>query len=122
MDVIESVNNLDAEDEFPDAQSRIKGFNRLRPFLQNMAQQRSRVVVNLASRTNFLNKVKTITFTLTSGVTFSSVQSCIPSNHFYVGAADKTCRRKRRANVEDQGSGIESEETQFVITPSDVQS
>lgn len=118
---MESTNHLDdAEDEFPDAQSRIKGFNRLRPFFQHKAQQQSpRVVVNLATRTNFLNKVKTITFTLTSTVTFTSVKSCIPSNHFYVGAADKTCRRKRRSIVEDEE--IDSVETQFAIAPSDVQ-
>ncbi len=66
--------------------------------------------------------MKTITFTFTSSLTFTSVQSCIPSAQFSPGSADVICRRKRRELVEaDQGIKSDDEMTQFAITPSDVQ-
>jgi hypothetical protein len=74
-----------AEGEFPDAQSRIKGFNRHRPLLFPAKSPKDpRVVINLASQSNFFTReVKTITFTMTSSVTIiTSVQSCIPSADF----------------------------------------
>lgn len=109
------------EGEFPDAQSRIKGFNRHRPLLfQTKSPKDPRVVINLSSQSNFfIRGVKTITFTMTSSVTFTSVHSCIPSADFFTGAADRTCRRKRRGIAEARG--FRSEESQFAIAPSEVQ-
>ncbi|XP_032783032.1 uncharacterized protein LOC116920955 [Daphnia magna] len=117
---IENANNMD-EDQFPDVQSRGKfGVSRYRPwFLQHQTPQYNpRIVINLASRTNLLNKVKTVTFTFTSSVTFTSVQSCIPSTEFSPGSAGVTCR-KRRGVLESSHSKLET--SQFAIAPSDVQ-
>jgi hypothetical protein len=110
------------EGEFPDAQqSKIKGFNRHRPLFPAKSPKDLRVVINLASQSNFfIREMKMITFTMTSCVTIiTSVQSCIPSADFFTGAADRTCRRKRRGIVEARG--FRSEESQFAIAPSDVQ-
>jgi hypothetical protein len=119
MNIMES-NDVFGEGEFPDAQSRIKGLNRHRPLFPAKSPKDPRVVINLASQSNFFTReVKTITFTMTSCVAITSVQSCIPSADFFTGAADKTCRRKRRGIVEARG--FRSEESQFAIVPSDVQ-
>lgn len=116
---IENANNVD-EDQFPDVQSRGKfGVSRYRPwFLQHQTPQYNpRIVINLASRTNLLNKVKTVTFTFTSSVTFTSVQSCIPSTEFSPGSAGVNCRKRR--GVLESDSKLET--IQFAIAPSDVQ-
>ncbi|XP_057368642.1 uncharacterized protein LOC130689719 [Daphnia carinata] len=120
LNAIENANNVD-EDQFPDVQLRGKlGVSRYRPsFLQQLKPQyHPRIVINLASRTNLLNKVKTVTFTFTSSVTFTSVQSCIPSTEFSPGSAGVNCR-KRREVLESSHSQLEP--SQFAIAPSGVQ-
>jgi hypothetical protein len=120
MNIMESK-DVFGEGEFPDAQSRIKGFNRHRPLLFPAKSPKDpRVVINLASQSNFfIREMKMITFTMTSSVAITSVQSCIPSADFFTGAADRTFRRKRRGIVEARG--FRSEESQFAIAPCDVQ-
>ncbi|XP_046638517.1 uncharacterized protein LOC124316552 isoform X2 [Daphnia pulicaria] len=84
MNIMESK-DVFGEGEFPDAQSRIKGFNRHRPLLFPAKSPKDpRVVINLASQSNFfIREMKMITFTMTSCVTIiTSVQSCIPSADF----------------------------------------
>ena len=55
---------------------------------------------------------RTVTFTLTSLVNITSVQSCIPATLFSNAAAQATnCRRKRE----------DDEDIQFPITPSETQ-
>ena len=128
FNAFESPNDMEDE-TFPDVQSRRKVVNRFpsrnRPsfFRPNkpVSQNDPRFVINLASPYNLFNrKVKTITFTFTSSLTFTSVQSCIPSSQFSFGLADVTCRRKRRGLV--ASPEIQSEDAQqFAITPSYVQ-
>jgi hypothetical protein len=126
LNAIENQNDME-EEKFPDVQARRKIVNRFptrnRPsFFQPKPQPNDpRFVINLATPYNIFNrKVKTITFTFTSSLTFTTVKSCIPSDQFSSGSADVTCRRKRRGIVEARG--IKSDEsTQFVIAPSDVQ-
>ncbi|KAI9559247.1 hypothetical protein GHT06_016036 [Daphnia sinensis] len=121
LDAIENANNVD-EGQFPDVQMRGKlGVSRYRPsFMQQLKPQYNPRIhfINLASRTNLLNKVKTVTFTFTSSVTFTSVQSCIPSTEFSPGSAGVNCR-KRRGVLESSGSNLEN--NQFAIAPSGVQ-
>ncbi|KZS14719.1 Uncharacterized protein APZ42_020086 [Daphnia magna] len=112
------------EDQFPDVELRNKlGNSRYRPsFLQQLKPQfKPRIIINLASRTNLLNKVKTITVTFTSSVTFTSVQSCIPSTEFFPGLTAVACRRKRRELDESPDNKLATLQ-QFAITPSNVQS
>ncbi|KAI9559250.1 hypothetical protein GHT06_016039 [Daphnia sinensis] len=111
------------ENQYPDVESRNKLDNsRYGPsFLQQMKPQfNPRIVVNLASRTNLLNKVKTITVTFISSVTFTSVQSCIPSTEFYPGSTAVACRRKRRELNEPLDNNLGAIQ-QFAIRPSNVQ-
>nr|WBD92714.1 putative cladoceran-specific protein type 1 [Daphnia magna] len=107
------------ENQLLDVQLRNKlGNSRYWPsFLEQLKPQfNPRIIINLANRTNLLNKVKTITFTFTSSLTFTSVQSCIPSTDFFPGFNAVACR-KRRGLVESSDLGT----SQFTITPSDVQ-
>jgi hypothetical protein len=131
FNAIEYPNDIE-EEKFPDVQARRKIVNRFPSrnwpsFFQpnkHVSQNDPRFVFNLASPYNLFNrKVKTITFTFTSSLTFTSVQSCIPNSQFSSGSAGVTCRRKRREIVQGD-QGIKSDEllTQFIaITPSDVQ-
>lgn len=129
MNAVENSNDEDKEDQFPvQVQARRKTVNsfptRFRPsFLQPKPQQQDdqRFLINLASPNLLTRKVKTITFTLTSSLTFTSVQSCIPSAQFATGAAEITCRRKRRGGFVEALDISKPEDTQFVIIPTDVQ-
>jgi hypothetical protein len=124
---VENSNDEDKEDQFPvQVQARRKTSfpTRFRPsFLQPKPQQQDdqRFLINLASPNLLTRKVKTITFTLTSSLTFTSVQSCIPSAQFATGAAEITCRRKRRGGIVEALDISKPEDTQFVIIPTDVQ-
>ncbi|KAI9559249.1 hypothetical protein GHT06_016038 [Daphnia sinensis] len=108
------------ENQFPEVHFRNKLDNsRYRPsFLQQFKPQfNPRFVINLANRSKLLNKVTTITFTFTSSLTFTSVQSCIPSTDFVPGLDAVACRKRRAIESLDHQLGT----TQFTITPSGVQ-
>ncbi|EFX73017.1 hypothetical protein DAPPUDRAFT_110232 [Daphnia pulex] len=129
LNAIGNPNDEEEENQFPvQVQGRRKTMNsfptRFRPsFLQSKPQQQDdpRFLINLASPNLITRKVKTITFTLTSSLTFTSVQSCIPSAQFYTGAADVACRRKRRGGIVAPLTISKPADTQFAITPTDVQ-
>ncbi|XP_046459120.1 uncharacterized protein LOC124205689 isoform X2 [Daphnia pulex] len=131
LNAVENPNDEEGEDQFPvQVQGRRKTMNsfptRFRPsFLQPKPQKDDpRFLINLASPNLITRKVKTITFTLTSSLTFTSVQSCIPSAQFYTGAADIACRRKRRGGIVAPLDALDiskPEDTEFAITPTDVQ-
>lgn len=83
-----------------------------------------RILINLASRTNFTNllnnlKTKTITFVAVTSLTYVKTLKCIPAVEFIQGSSSVTCGRKRRGIVEAVEE--KSDEIQFEITPSDVQ-
>jgi hypothetical protein len=103
--------DFNAEEEYPDMHSRNKVAEiRYRPFFNNQQQQRF-----------FLNNfnsilTKTVTFSQTSTVSLTIVQSCIAAVKFLDAAAQATpCRRKR-----DILEGA-PEDAQFVIAPSETQ-
>ncbi|XP_057368657.1 uncharacterized protein LOC130689733 [Daphnia carinata] len=99
------------EENYVGIKLRTKDVNRYQPLPQNNA----RFVINFSSLSPLLNKVKTITFTITSSVTFTKVQSCLPTNQFYTSAfTSVTCRRKRSAIVE-------SSDVQLTINPTNMQ-
>ncbi|KAI9559246.1 hypothetical protein GHT06_016035 [Daphnia sinensis] len=91
MPFFRQLPRTDPDREEADTKLRNKELNRYQPLPQNNA----RFVVNFSSRTHLLNKLNTITFTITSSVTFTKVQSCIPSNQFSFSFASVICRRKR---------------------------
>ncbi|XP_059351562.1 uncharacterized protein LOC132088023 [Daphnia carinata] len=110
------------KNQFPEVHFRNKGDNsRYRlPFLQQFKPHfNPRFVINLANRTKLLNKVTTITFTFTSSVTFTSVQSCIPSSDFFPGLDAVTCRKRR--NLVRESLDHQLGTSQFTFTPSVIQ-
>lgn len=107
--------DFNAEEEYPDMHSRNKVAEiRYRPFLNNQQQQRF-FLNNFNSNFNSI-RTKTISFTLTSTVSLTTVQSCIAAVKFVDDAAKTTpCRRKRDILENTQ------EDAQFVIAPSETQ-
>jgi hypothetical protein len=107
--------DFNTEEENPDMHSRNKVAEiRYRPFLNNQQQQRF-FLNNFNSNFNSI-RTKTISFTLTSTVSLTIVQSCIAAVKFLDDAAKTTpCRRKR-----DILEGA-PEDAQFVIAPSETQ-
>ncbi len=98
---------------FPDAESRIKSSNH---FLQDSfdnQQSNPRFIYAFGSPANFYNPFfKTATFQLTSTVTLTTINRCVPSIQFAV-SPPPACRRKR--NVIDDPEDVD----QFIIDPSE---
>ncbi|XP_057369330.1 uncharacterized protein LOC130690333 [Daphnia carinata] len=94
------------QDSLEDVHSRTKDPSLSRPKYQYRPQERL-----------FVNFAKTATFTVTSSLSITSIQSCIAAAKFLDDAAkSKACRRKRE--ILDV-SGQES--TQFPVIPSKIQ-
>jgi hypothetical protein len=103
-------------EEFPDTQSRKKISNNIRPRpLSNKLphQQKQRFFYNYYTNVNSI-LTKTATFTLTSTLSLTTVQSCIAAAKFKDDAAKATACRRKRGILE-----IEPEETQFEIDPTE---
>jgi hypothetical protein len=103
-------------EEFPDTQSRKKITNNIRPRpLSNKLphQQKQRFFYNYYTNVNSI-LTKTATFTLTSTLSLTTVQSCIAAAKFKDDAAKATACRRKRGILE-----IEPEETQFEIDPTE---
>ncbi|XP_032783058.2 uncharacterized protein LOC116920975 [Daphnia magna] len=105
----------DVEEIFGGTQLRNKEMNRYQP----IPQDKARLVVNFSSRSYLLNKVKTISFTITSSVTLTKVESCIPSHQFSASFASVTCRRKRGGIAELPVTNWK--DIQLAIQPTNVQ-
>lgn len=119
------------EEEFPDSQSRSKGFSNVRTpapaSLEN--QQEGRFFYNFGNNNNGNNKLfniynpflKTSTFTLTLTVTtISSVVTCVPSFQFLglgIPAPPVCVGRKRRQLTGEEES--DDEVDQFPVVPSE---
>ncbi|KAK4010349.1 uncharacterized protein LOC116920973 [Daphnia magna] len=114
MPCFRQLQRTDPGSKEADPKLRNKELIRYQPLPPNNA----RFVVNFSSRTHLLNKVNTITFTITSSVTFTKVQSCIPSNQFFPNFASVICRRKRAEIVE---SITNWKDIQLAIKPTYVQ-
>ncbi|KZS01001.1 Uncharacterized protein APZ42_002479 [Daphnia magna] len=96
----------DFQDSLEDVQSRTKELSLSRPKYQYRPQERF-----------FVNYAKTATFTVTSSLSLTSIQSCIAAAKFLDDAAKtKACRRKRE--ILDLLPGPEF--TQFPIIPSKI--
>jgi hypothetical protein len=106
--------DFNAEEEYPDMHSRNKVAEiRYRPFFNNLAQQQQqRFFLN-----NFNSILtKTVTFSQTSTVSLTIVQSCIAAVKFLDAAAQATPCRRKRDILENS-----PEDAQFVIAPSETQ-
>jgi hypothetical protein len=107
--------DFNAEEEYPDMHSRNKVAEiRYRPFFNNQQQQRF-FLNNFNSNINSI-RTKTITFTLTSTVSLTTVQSCIAAVKFLDDAAKTTPCRRKRDILENS-----PEDAQFFIAPSETQ-
>ncbi|EFX82564.1 hypothetical protein DAPPUDRAFT_101160 [Daphnia pulex] len=108
--------DFNAEEDYPDVHSRNKVSSaiRYRPFSNNQQQQRFFFNYYNSNINSILTK--TVTFTLTSTVSLTTVQSCIAAANFLDAAAQTTpCRRKRDILENAQ------EDAQFIIAPSETQ-
>ncbi|KAI9558800.1 hypothetical protein GHT06_015589 [Daphnia sinensis] len=108
-----------ADDEFPITESRNRVPEvRYRPALSNrFAIPNPRFFINYYTNVASL-LTKTATFTVTSSLSVTSIQSCIAAVKFLDDAAkSKACRRKR----EILDNGHHSEDLQFSIVPSETQ-
>lgn len=104
------------DNEYADVQSRAKASNRYKTSPLNNVNPR--FLFNMFSSMTFTDPVKTATFTLTSTVNITSVQSCISSSLFASGSSNVICRRKRDLPYI---LGVEEPEDQFAIYPSEPQ-
>lgn len=114
-----AFNNEDSvdEDNYLDVQSRFKGLSRFRP---SFSQQNPRFFLSYISGGSSVNPfARTVTFTLTSTINITSVQTCISAALFKDAAAQNlACRRKR----EILDSHDENEDdNQFFISPTETQ-
>lgn len=102
------------EEENPDIQSRINAIRQRRPAFVKRPQSDQRLLFS------YLTNLKTTTasFTLTSSVTLTSVQSCIAAVKFLDDAAKTTACRRKRDLLE--GSPTPAD-LQFAIVPSNTQ-
>jgi hypothetical protein len=108
----------DLNEEFPDTQSRKKlSTIRHRPFsISKLPQQKQRFFYNYYTNVNSI-LTKTATFTLTSTLSLTAVQSCIAAAKFLDDAAKATACRRKRGILENA-----PEDTQFIaIDPSETQ-
>lgn len=104
------------EEEYADAESRVKSGGRYKPSF-NQQKQRFFGLLASSSSTNLL--FKTVKFTLTSTVNITSIVSCISSSLFTNAAAQNSiCRRKRERGP---NSWDEADDVQFVIDPSETE-
>lgn len=100
------------EDEYTDVNSRSKIYQQRRPVFAKEPQEQ-RLLLNYLSIIQ-----KTATFTFTSSLTITSIQSCIAAAKFKDEAAKKSiCRRKRDLMLDDSSQ----EEIQFAIVPTETQ-
>ncbi|XP_046645990.1 uncharacterized protein LOC124336283 isoform X2 [Daphnia pulicaria] len=103
--------NVFSENEFPNDQPRFKGFNRYRPSSVAYEQEPRFFFKNVASAySNVFDK--TATFTLTSSVTLTTVETCIAAINILDAPKTTYCRRKR------DFLGDLADDFQFDIVPS----
>ncbi|XP_057369324.1 uncharacterized protein LOC130690328 [Daphnia carinata] len=102
------------EEENSDVQSRFNEFRERRPAFVKRPQNDERLL--LSYLTYF--KTTTASFTLTSSVTLTSVQSCIAAAKFKDDAAKTTACRRKRDLLDDSPSPAD---LQFAIVPSETQ-
>ncbi|KAI9558802.1 hypothetical protein GHT06_015591 [Daphnia sinensis] len=102
------------EEENSDVQSRFNEYRERRPAIVKRPQSDERLLLS------YLTNLKTTTasFTLTSSVTLTSVQSCIAAAKFLDDAAKTTACRRKRDLLEDSPSPAD---LQFAIVPSETQ-
>lgn len=93
-----------------EAQPRIKGFKQA--FNNNLRNSRFLYLSGASTLTNPF--YRTVTFTITSTINITNVQTCIPANQFAANAG--TCRRKRHPNLLDWNVSDEA-----YINPSEIQ-
>jgi hypothetical protein len=117
-----SQKSVNAESEFPDTQSRIKGFSLDRPVSPDSNEQANngRFLFNLfATSGTYTNPfLKTATFTATLSLSLTSIVNCVPSTQVLSGAGATACARKRRQSV-DEDVSILLQDNQFSIAPSE---
>jgi hypothetical protein len=107
--------DFNAEEDYPDMHSRNKvSAIRYRPFSNNQQQQRFFFNYYNSNINSILTK--TVTFTLTSTVSLTTVQSCIAAANFLDDAAKTTPCRRKRDILENA-----PEDAQFIIAPSATQ-
>ena len=104
------------ETEFDDIQSRIKSSNRYKP--SPLDPINPRFLFNLLGQFTITDPVKTATFTYTSHVNITTVQSCISSSLFANGSSNVICRRKRDL-LHFLAMKESDEVNQFDISPSE---
>ncbi|KAI9559259.1 hypothetical protein GHT06_016048 [Daphnia sinensis] len=104
------------DEQYPDAQLRVKGFQRdQHPHLNT--QEDARFLYNfLASTATYMNRfLKTATFTSTLALAVTSIVSCVPANQVLNGVAATACRRRREA-IDSSSVGMFEK---FTISPSE---
>jgi hypothetical protein len=100
------------EEEYPEIHSRVKVYQQRRPVFANRPQNQRFLFNYILSSL----RTTTATFTATSSLTLTVVQSCIAAAKFKDDAAKTTaCRRKR--DLLD----FNPEDAQFVIAPTETQ-
>ena len=99
------------EEEYPEIHSRVKVYQQRRPLFPKRPAQDQRFLLSYIISS--LRKT-TATFTVTSSLTLTSVQSCIAAANFVDAAAQTTaCRRKR--DLLDPNP----QDNQFAIVPTE---